>query len=264
MRYVHHIPSPPISEFVELLWFFEYVAPHASERLLPTGSVELVINLSEDADRSFDGIVAGPYTRFFVLDTRRPISVVGVHFKPGGAFPFLPLPLQELRNHHVPLQFLWGPRADELRERLLATKTAREKLRLLDDTLLAMLNQSNPRHPAIAYALATFNLGGRRVGDVVDKIGMSQRYFIELFSQEVGLTPKTFCRVRRFQRAVSLLHRAADVDWADTAVACSYCDQSHMIHDFQDFAGLSPAHYLARRSAHVNHLPQETPHSGVG
>jgi methylphosphotriester-DNA--protein-cysteine methyltransferase len=80
---------------------------------------------------------------------------------------------------------------------------------------------------------------------------------IRLFSEEVGLTPKSFCRIRRFQRAVSLLHRAQVVDWADTALACGYCDQSHMIHDFRDFAaGLSPAQYLSRRSALMKHVPQ--------
>ena len=62
--------------------------------------------------------------------------------------------------------------------------------------------------------------------------------------------------MRRFQRAVALLHDAHDVDWAETAVACGYYDQSHMIHDFQDFAGLSPASYLVRRGVHMNHVPQ--------
>ena len=40
------------------------------------------------------------------------------------------------------------------------------------------------------------------------------------------------------------------------ALACGYYDQSHMIHDFQDFAGLSPANYLSRRTVHMNHVPQ--------
>ena len=85
---------------------------------------------------------------------------------------------------------------------------------------------------------------------------MSQRRFIGLFKDEIGLTPKSFCRIRRFQRTVGLLHRTEIVDWADVAPVCGYYDQSHMIHDFQDFAGLSPTDYLARRTAHMNHVPQ--------
>ena len=53
-----------------------------------------------------------------------------------------------------------------------------------------------------------------------------------------------------------LLHRATDVDWADTAIACGYYDQAHMIHDFREFAGLAPTAYLTRRAVHMNHVPQ--------
>jgi AraC-like DNA-binding protein len=91
---------------------------------------------------------------------------------------------------------------------------------------------------------------------VVEETGCSPRHFIRLFSDEVGLTPKAFCRIRRFQRAVAMLHRAPAADCADVALTCGYYDQSHMIHDFQDIGGLSPASYLSRRAQHMNHVPQ--------
>jgi AraC-like DNA-binding protein len=256
MIYRRHTPRPPLSEFIELLWLFETAASsHDSERVLPTGTVELVINL-HDKTAGFDAVVAGPHSRFFVLDTSQPSSIVGVHFKPSGAFPFFALPVDELRNQHVPLEALWGRRATELRERLLAAEGAEARLLLLERALLSLLQRPHSRHAAVGHALAAFRRGPRRIADVVDETGMSPRRFIRLFSDEVGLTPKSFCRIARFQRTVALLHRAQDVDWAETALACGYCDQSHMIHDFQDFAGLSPANYLLRRSAHMNHVPQ--------
>jgi AraC-like DNA-binding protein len=257
MIYRQHTPRPPLSDFIELLWLFEEAASsHASERVLPTGTVELVINLRENTAGSFDAVVAGPHSRFFVLDTSRPSSIIGVHFKPSGAFPFFALPVDELRNRHVPLEALWGRRAAELRERLLAAEGAEARLLLLEHMLLSLLHRPQSHHAAVGHALAAFRRGPRRIADVVDETGMSPRRFIRLFSDEVGLTPKSFCRIRRFQRTVTLLHRAQAVDWAETALACGYCDQSHMIHDFQDFAGLSPANYLARRSEHMNHVPQ--------
>jgi AraC-like DNA-binding protein len=256
MMYLSHIPRPPLSRFIELLWLFENTAAHTSERVLPTGSTELVINLREETDPSFEGVVAGPHSRFFVLDTSRPVLVIGVHFKPGGAFPFFALPADKLRNLHVPLQSLWGRQATELRDRLLAAETAWAKLLLLERALLRLLQRRPSPHAAVGFAVAAFGRGVHRVGDVVAETGLSQRRFIQLFSEEVGLTPKMFCRIRRFQRAVSALHLSHIVDWADTALACGYCDQSHMIHEFQDFAGLTPAHYVSRRSAHMNHVPR--------
>lgn len=256
MIYRRYTPRPPLSEFIELLWVFESVpSSHQSERVMPTGTVELVINLCEDPSRSFDAVVAGPHSRFFVLDTSRPASLIGVHFKPGGAFPFLALPVDELRNRHVPLEALWGGPSMELRERLLGAE-AGERVLLLERMLVSQLSRPQARQAAVDHALSAFRRGPRRIADVVEEVGMSQRRFIRLFSDEVGLTPKCFCRIHRFQRTVALLHRAQSVDWVGTALACGYADQSHMIHDFQDFAGLSPAQYLARRTAHMNHIPQ--------
>jgi hypothetical protein len=141
MVYRRHVPRSPLSEFIELLWLFENAAPsHASERVLPTGTVELVINLHERTG-SFDAVVAGPHSRFFVLDTNRPAAVIGVHFKPSGAFPFLALPVDELRNRHVSLEALWGGRATELRERLLAAEGAEARLLLLERALLSVLQR---------------------------------------------------------------------------------------------------------------------------
>jgi len=250
------VPRPPLSEFVALLWLFERVAPHARERVLPTGSIELVINLKDEIDRSFDGVIVGPQSRFFMLDTSRPTLVVGAHFRPGGALPFFALPMHELSDRHLPLEACWGRQAAELRERLLEAETGEAKLLLLECALLRLMKRTVSRHAAIGHAVVAFRQGLRRVGDVVAETGISQRRFIRLFSEEVGLSPKAFCRIRRFQQAVSVLHRAEVPKLADIALACGYFDQPHMIHDFQDFAGMTPTQYLSRRSALKNHVPQ--------
>ena len=257
IAYRRHLPRPPLSEFIEVLWLYENAGSlHRSERVLPTGTVELVINLRDDAGRNFDGVVAGPHSRFFMLDSGQPVSVIGAHFKAGGAFPFFALPMDELRNQHVPLEILWGKEAVELRELLLSTETLVARLLLLEHALTRHLLRSRERHPAVGYALQTFGHRARRIADVVDEIGMTQRRFIQLFSAEVGLTPKAFCRIKRFQRAIALVDGRKAVQWADIALASGYYDQSHLVHDFQDFAGLSPARYLARRGPFINHVPE--------
>ena len=78
---------------------------------------------------------------------------------------------------------------------------------------------------------------------------------LQLFTEEVGLTPKLFCRVRRFQEVLRLVAGPARVEWANVALACGYYDQAHFIHDFRAFCGLSPTAYLARRTEHLNHVP---------
>jgi transcriptional regulator GlxA family with amidase domain len=96
-----------------------------------------------------------------------------------------------------------------------------------------------------------------KVRDLARRVGLSQRQFIQRFTSEVGLTPKLYGRVRRFQRARELVRKAAEPDWAAVALECGFFDQSHLIRDFGEFSGLSPAAYLHQKSKHVllNHVP---------
>lgn len=256
MMYARRAPRAPLSDFVDLLWLFDGYAPgHAQERLLPTGTVELVIDMRSEPS-GFRAVVAGPHSESSVLDTSRAASVLGVHFKPGGAFPFFGVPAGELHNSEVPLDALWGSGADELRERALAARSTEARFRVLEAFLLARA-RTLARHPAVAFALRELGEAprARTVAAVVDAVGLSQRRFIDRFRDEVGLTPKLFSRVRRFQEVVRLVHPARTVDWADVALSCGYFDQAHFIHDFRSFSGMSPTAYLARKSEHQNHVP---------
>ena len=93
------------------------------------------------------------------------------------------------------------------------------------------------------------------VGDITDKISLSPRRFIELFNDQVGMTPKVFCRVRRFQRALEEIQRRRNLKWAELAPDCGYYDQAHFICDFKEFCGLTPADYLNQASEYPNFVP---------
>ena len=254
-----------------MLWLYDGWSPgHEKERALPDGSVELVINLREDETRLYDAddpsrvrryggaVVCGPHSRYFVIDTAEQVSAIGVHFRPGGAFPFLGMPADELADQHVSLEALWGRAARELRERVLEAATPEEKLDVLEETLGARL-ASAARHPAVAFALSRFraNPHAMAIARVEGEIGLSPRRFIEVFRREVGLTPKLFCRVRRFQRVLARINRQEPIAWADVAVSCGYYDQAHFIHDFKAFSGISPTAYLAAEGRHPNHVPMD-------
>jgi AraC-like DNA-binding protein len=264
-------PAPPLGDFVEVLWLYEGFArpAHERERLLPDGSVEVVFNLAEDKIRLYDrentekfrtfhgSIISGPHTQFFVIDTAEQDVVAGIHFKPGGAYPFLKMPSGELHNQHVGLEEIWGPLAGLVREELLGAKTADERLRILERGLWLAAGGALGRHPAVAFALNEFSRapGERKIAEVTNQIGLSARRFIEVFHKEVGLTPKLFCRVRRFQKVLPHIQREREIDWAQIALECGYYDQAHFIHDFQAFSGINPRAYLAACTPHLNHVP---------
>jgi AraC-like DNA-binding protein len=272
-------PFPGLSDFVENLWLYSgFVSPALKERIFPSGTFELVINLRDDELRiykaaqsnqcqRFSGaIVSGPYNGFFLTDTANEARVIGVHFKPGGAFPFLGLHADELADTHIDLETIWGSSAtNEIRERLAATVSPESGFRLLQMTLLSRLFRPLEHHPAVSLALEGFLPGSARavVHRLARNAGLSDRRFIDVFRFEVGLKPKIFNRVQRFQRTLALAHQIPPPDWAQLAVEHGYFDQSHLIRDFLAFSGFSPIDYLRRlndlrkQGLHVkfNHLP---------
>jgi AraC-like DNA-binding protein len=254
-------PRPPLSKFVDNFWLYEgYEPEHKTERILPTGTLELVINLRQnellfyDAELtenrcSFSGaIVSGASGRSFSPDTAEAALIIGVHFKPGGAFPFLGLPAGDLADTHVDLETLWGPSAGRLRERLCEARSSAERFQLLQEALLSRLCQGVEQHYAVSAALEMFekNQAGPRVREAAKYLGLSQRRFIQVFKAEVGITPKLFSRIQRFQQTRTFIHHNPSINWAGLAVDLGYFDQSHLIREFLEFSGLSPNDYINR------------------
>jgi AraC-like DNA-binding protein len=277
MLYRAYRPASPLADFIEDIWFYDNYKPtHLRERILPSGTIELVINLRDDELRIYDragpgvcerfsgAIVSGTYEQFFVIDTAEEASLLGVHFKSGGAFPFFGLPVSDLVDTHVDLETLWGQSARELRDRLRAATTPLAKFHVIEMALLARLPAHVSHHGAVRFALDTFGRSSpTTLRALCEHIGLSQRRFIEVFKAEVGLTPKVFQRVQRFQRLLDLVRRAASPNWSELAVDCGFFDQSHLIRDFVEFSGFSPAEFsrhqdtLEQRGIHLkrHHLP---------
>jgi len=271
MFYRSYIPGPPLDRFIECFWCLSDAPPHARERILPSGTLELVINLAEDEFRIYDpegrcrrfsgAMISGAYRRFFVIDTREHASVVGVHFRPGGAAPFVGVPAGAIADAHLDLEAVWGWRAGELRERLCCAATPAERFNVLERALRARVDLSRTPHGAVRLALDHLDRSGAGVGELAARAGLSHRRLIEVFGAEIGMTPKLYGRVRRFQRALALSRRARPADWAGLAHASGYCDQSHMIREFVELSGFSPVDLDGHRGDRVkeNHVALATP-----
>jgi AraC-like DNA-binding protein len=270
-------PTAELRPFVESLWYFEAPAmPHAFERLLPDAAAGLIIDLDAESIRVHDGerldrfedvsgaLVFGAQSRPSAIATDRPARVVGVQFRVGGAHAVLGLPGGELRDRNVALEDLWGGEGRTLRERLLEADTAWEMLGRLEQALLDRRSSNSPerRHPAVRQAIAALSSAERvpSVGELGASIGLSARRLLDLFEREVGLTPKLFARLCRFHRVADRIWRGRGAPtegsgWADLAADCGFADQSHLIREFREFSGVTPAGYAARLGHHRNHIP---------
>lgn len=267
MPFLVHAPPPALAPFVASLWHHEAdpAWPHRRERVLPSGSMQLLINLHEDELRSYHGAdhgelrrtrgaaLGGPGWRHLAIDAAMQQAIVGVSFKPGGAYPFFAAPADELCGLDVELDLLWGRDGAVLRERLLAQRGPAARLRLLAKVLQTRVIRPLTPDPAIHHAIAALERGDA-VAAIGERLGLSPRRLIDRFGAQVGLTPKRFARVRRFQRVIHTLARGDAPPSAELALACGYYDQSHFIHDFSEFAGLAPTAYAPTAPHAANHV----------
>ncbi|MDB6146635.1 MAG: transcriptional regulator, AraC family [Spartobacteria bacterium] len=265
---VKYRPPPPLSDFVELFWYSEkQVSDHSNgrEAILPDGCADLVINLSANSVRIFDcpeteslvtmagTVFCGPRSSpYGILPDAA--AVIGVHFRPGGVFPFLPMPAEELRNIHLTIDTLYGACAGELREQLVQASPVSAKFAILEQFLLRQMTKPLALHRVIGHAVHRFQQN-YAVASVLQEVGLSARRFSRVFSEQVGLTPKIFHRVQRFQKTIASLPMNRHINWSQVAFDSGYCDQAHLIHEFRSFCFVTPTAFVARNIAQRNHLP---------
>ena len=202
-------------------------------------------------------LLIGIRSRCSIIDTAKLRSAMGVVFRPGGMHAFLNMPADAFHNKNVSLDALWGSMVQTLRDRLRSANDPAKKLQILEVALLSRINQRVQLNAAVRYALLEF---ARRpqipmVWELAHEAGLSRRRFAQLFREQIGLTPKLYCRVQRFQNTLKQIASGASIDWAQLALAAGYCDQAHLAHEFRDFSGLSPSAYLAdchRSASHAS------------
>jgi len=230
------------------------LAPGMREHILPTGEMHLVFRLSGQPLCLFEGaadlrghrigqaVVGGARSTFYIKDITRPSCSVGAMLRPGAAELLFDATADDLAQRHTRLDELWGRAAHLAHEQLLEAGRLEQQLAILETLLASRLPVVRGLHPAIAYALEHFETSGS-VHAVVQHSGYSHRHFIDLFQRAVGLTPKVYGRVRRFQKA--LQHAALDgtPSWAALALEVGYSDQAHFNRDFLKFAGVTPTAY---------------------
>lgn len=253
---------PALLPFVKALWANDGAGvprPGATERVLPTGDTHLAIRLDAPLrlpNRTVGhAVIGGARSDSYVRDTSRPSASVGAQLHPGASLALCGAPAGELAEGHHRLEDLWDPvDARRARERLAGAASLEERLAVFEGILVERISDRFCVAPLATFATRRF-AAGADVGSVVEESGYSHRRFVELFRSEVGLAPKVYCRVLRFQRAVEQLSGTGRRPLGAIAFAAGYSDQPHLTREFRAFAGLSPGEYRRAAPALSHHVP---------
>jgi AraC-like DNA-binding protein len=274
------VPRPPLSRYVELIWFVEVAHDPDQDKVMPNGVVELIVNLADpqllvDPERPEcptvfkETFLAGLQRSWLVNQATGAIDLVGIRFRPGGFAPFFRLDLAELTDRVVDFDGVAHAFARELRERLLEAPARVARVRVVEEMLCQRLVADFDRGGPVEYALTTLLHGPHEAGqpsisELADQMGMSHKHLLHLFHTNVGLGPRVLTRILRFDRVIKDVAREPSVRWTDVAYRHGYYDQSHFIADFKAFAGVTPREYFRTRSADGMHITIRRSPSGEG
>lgn len=251
--YREYAPSERLRPFVECFWTRDAVVPArtplvpAVHRVLPDGCIDVVLGFSGRADEPESAMVVGTMTRALVLDAATsPECFVGVRFRPAKAAAFLALPASELTDLRVPLDELWRD-APEIREAVASSGDAVERVRALERVLAARVAPDIPiGHRDVDEAVRRIVEAGGSLGitRLAPALGVTRQHLARRFAQLVGVSPKTFARVVRLGRVVERARRVPPgepVNWSALAAELGYYDQAHLVDEFRELAGVTPA-----------------------
>ena len=261
-----HVPSAPVSFFVENMWLVRGRMPQTTRQvLLPDGAMAVMFNLGEPqrvCDR--DDLrrhtvyraswVSGQQPQPLVLQQAGQIHLAGIRFHPGGAWPLFRFSLAELTGRVLELEDIWGRDAARVREQLGDTRGDRALLACLERWLAFRLRDAPRPDARVSHAAARLQAGGTGVARIADEASWSHKHLVHEFTRRVGLAPKHYGRVQRLQRALRHIGFAPTVDWADVALTSGYYDQAHLINEFRELAGVTPSELLGRRLPYLGYL----------
>jgi AraC-like DNA-binding protein len=257
MNYIEVKPPKILSGYVKCFWILESDGipdGHSKEKILPDGCMELIFNFgdyykehrqghSEIQPRSF---VYGQITKFIEVSPTGKTGIIAVRFYPNGAEVFLQVPVNELTNKAVSTYDILGKDSGELEEKIVTAKNNRSRIEILQNYLICRLKKYYTYDYIIAECLKRIEKSGGTitVESLSEKYNISTRHLERKFISIVGMSPKLFSRIIRFQTIFKLLKTKQINSLTALALESGYYDQAHFIRDFKNFTGINPKTYF--------------------
>lgn len=262
--------SARLAPYVKHYWVLEMDAAEAvavPQRIIPTGSVELIFHLADALQCDAESVgqnglqprafVGGMSTRYVDLLPTGSVRMLVATFRPYAANAFFRIPASELSGLSVALDEMDDPDLRALSDRLLCTIDIPACLQLLDAFLLRRLAPLSPhsfRRVSAAVRAISEQPHSMTLASLANVTCLSKRQLQRVFAEHVGLSPKDFQRIVRFQRALHTLESEPSLNLSQLAYQCGFYDQPHLISEFKTFSGYTPTEYVAVCAPHSDYF----------
>lgn len=248
-----HKPAYPLRRYIESMTFYDgHNFDCASEKIMPDGMVQLFIALDSEERQLMLGSgtptglknawITGIQKQYMTYQLKPSRTILSIRFHPGGFYALTNLPQSMIENTVVDAEVLLGPSVAQLREDIMDDIDPQEIFIKVERYFKKKIKQQDIEHAVISYMC---NHIFAPMSFLVQKTGYSQKHLIHLFKKHVGVTPKYFQRISRFNKVLNDIQAMrSEIDWTDIVFDNHYFDQAHFIKDFTHFIGLSPQCYI--------------------
>lgn len=269
MIYHVHQPLFPLNAFIESFVYYKGYNPiHTVDRFLPDGNIHLIVDLTDYPKFIYDNDTlkeiqackdvwfSGIRNTFITIPSGKDSEMFIINFRKGKAAPFLQMPVYEFTDQVVDGELALSKNINQLREILLPGTSPAQKCTDASRFLLKHYGNHLHSNACVDYAVNQICRSPQQttMAALSAKIGYSQKHLIQLFREQVGLTPKAFLKIMRFQKAIHDIEQAQHINWATIAAESGYYDQAHFISDFKLFSGFTPGNYLHQQSEFTNYI----------
>lgn len=246
--YQEYEPSNALLPYIETYWTYDsFMEGMQTVKVLPDGCVDILLNCKEEAAEnelpSFCPYIVGTMTTFSDVTYNDGMQMMGIRFRAGGITAFIQLPIHEITNQRIEMGLIETVfEKRRFQDDLAEKKNLYERIRYVDSYLLGKLQHAGlpDRQVMTAVNLVMQNKGRLPIGNLMDKVCLSQRQFERRFKASIGISPKVFSSVIRFRHAHELLQQQSEQSIFLTAIDCGYYDHAHFIREFKRFTGQTP------------------------
>jgi AraC-like DNA-binding protein len=269
MIYETYLPFYPLNQFIEsFVYYKDYNPTHSVDRFLPDGNINVVVDLTDYPKFIYDNNTlkeiqacrniwfSGMRNRFITIPSGRDSEMFIINFHKGKAYPFVEMPMHELTDYVVDGELVMSGEILNMREALLGQPSIAEKFQCAEHYLFKAFKSKLTINPFINYSVNMILRSPQQlsINHLAEKVGFSQKHFIKIFKAHVGVTPKAFLKITRFQKAIQQIETQTLTNWTNVALESGYYDQAHFINDFKEFSGFTPRQFLSLKSDFTNYV----------
>lgn len=272
MEYREFKPSAALSPYIDCFWIHQGVLPeNQTYRCVPSGNTDLIVGATDGEECLQQGeyweriprvFFTGMWTAPAVVKSSRRIEWFGIRFKPEIFVQIFRQPLREMENVTIDARAILGKRVEALSSQIAEKQDIQSRIAVAETFLGGELSRRLPEDTYFTRAIRLIRAHGGQVSTeaLSKEVFVSERQLQRVFREYFGVTPKTYGRLMRFNRAASLLSNKDAINWSDISYTCGYADQAHFIRDFREFSGARPSALAADSAALIARAAQAVYH----